>query len=1170
MKFRVQQFRKVLFLVGLVMLIGFAGATPSNVFNVTTFSSNPSSVMLSGTPVAVSLSVNITEFPAGGELDFITDLQNPRWNWTLLLDGVENPRPSSGGQTLALSGFELSYPPKVLESLNVTLEGTAPPMSSPSSQTIINITEIDSSGNPVTETQFSRKTTVYPSGAWYSVAPNIEQGATIYIGEQDLNLTHALNRAGGLSGPALDSQVPTNMTIGWWASAADIAYSTSSKTLDISFRYRDFTVTKDDFVGYAGYWYLEDPSRPRYALIGPDGLPKMAFYVSDPTLDIQIWDFDQAAGVNGRSATWGDAIGFRIDTNMYGALNSLYRSPVSNDNNDGYINLKVRNESGFTYTALYDSTNTPRDLLRQNVSTSSWTWGDPANPASSHPWATGVTGSGGQPIYFAGTYTVGAESMLNNMKNNYKSGGADYTGKTVSQSYTVTLVPEALNIESNKDSIVRGGRFSVTITGKPNTAYYLWVNHTGTMTGTPRDQPPTILVSAPVYQDPYEGPYVIGTHTIPGSGGKTILDDVPPSTVNVSRNEYYAKVVTSSTGTATVEFRTSPDTKPGTYSLRAEKDSFSDEVSLTVESTILPVAGNPGSVDKVINHPLINPDIPAAVNNDLKRIAREGTIFIGEEGLNVTEVIASADALAVPALSSQGTLVGWWASSADISTTSPSKTVDLAGREASLQVAPADFVGYSGNWYLINPSTGNAARQSNGNAILVFTVADPTLNIKIWDLDINADMTGKSVPQGERLTFRVDTNMYTALDPVSRPDITGSTMGTINIIVKNENNARLNYLYQNNTTANTLLNQKISFQPFFWGGGAYPQYWATDLLDRDGYPFYPVGTYTVGAESTLNNMKNNYKTGGAEYTGKTVSQSYTITLVSDRVWIEANKDAVTRGKPFSVTISGRPARLYYLWVKNTSSLTGGSNNQPPMISLSQAGVYLDSASGSSFPIGSYQYENGGLKTIKMDVGTDPVYNGTRYYGKIVTDTSGVRTVQFETNSLTRNMTYTIRVENLTGGLFKSDEINVTVLNASDTKVAVFRNGSWYLDYNGDGLFITGVDKNYGFGAPGWTPVIGNWNGTGPQKIGVYKDGNWYLDYNGDGVFTTGVDKNYGFGAAGWTPLIGDWNGDGSQKIGVFKDGNWYLDYNGDGLYTTGDDKVFGFGAPGWLPVVGKW
>ena len=115
--------------------------------------------------------------------------------------------------------------------------------------------------------------------------------------------------------------------------------------------------------------------------------------------------------------------------------------------------------------------------------------------------------------------------------------------------------------------------------------------------------------------------------------------------------------------------------------------------------------------------------------------------------------------------------------------------------------------------------------------------------------------------------------------------------------------------------------------------------WDTGALDIFNQYAYPVGTYTVSAESILNKMKDNYKQGGADYTGKTVSQAYTITLVSDTVKIEANKDSVVRSKSFSVTVTGRPSTTYYLWVKGTSSLSGGYDDQPPMIVLNQEQVY---------------------------------------------------------------------------------------------------------------------------------------------------------------------------------------------------------------------------------------
>ena len=55
------------------------------------------------------------------------------------------------------------------------------------------------------------------------------------------------------------------------------------------------------------------------------------------------------------------------------------------------------------------------------------------------------------------------------MKNNYKNAGADYTGKTISQTYTITLVSNTVKIQANQDSVVRSKSFSVTITGKPST-----------------------------------------------------------------------------------------------------------------------------------------------------------------------------------------------------------------------------------------------------------------------------------------------------------------------------------------------------------------------------------------------------------------------------------------------------------------------------------------------------------------------------------------------------------------------------------------------------------------------------------------------------------------------------------------------------------------------------
>ena len=54
------------------------------------------------------------------------------------------------------------------------------------------------------------------SAYYYQVAPQVSNGATIFIGEQNLNVTQALSTAQTNSG----INANTANTIGWWASAA--------------------------------------------------------------------------------------------------------------------------------------------------------------------------------------------------------------------------------------------------------------------------------------------------------------------------------------------------------------------------------------------------------------------------------------------------------------------------------------------------------------------------------------------------------------------------------------------------------------------------------------------------------------------------------------------------------------------------------------------------------------------------------------------------------------------------------------------------------------------------------------------------------------------------------------------------------------------------------------
>ena len=151
---------------------------------------------------------------------------------------------------------------------------------------------------------------------------------------------------------------------------------------------------------------------------------------------------------------------------------------------------------------------------------------------------------------------------------------------------------------SSGDVLMRGSRFTVTITGAPNTAYYLWLTRTFTMTGNPGDQPPVIVGGqSGIQKDPPEGPYTIGMYAFNNGNGRTIIDDVAPSTPDMSNTNYYALVTTDRDGRAVIAFQTSSSTAIRTFSIKAENPQSSATVfierGLPVRMPVTPTTTSP-------------------------------------------------------------------------------------------------------------------------------------------------------------------------------------------------------------------------------------------------------------------------------------------------------------------------------------------------------------------------------------------------------------------------------------------------------------------------------------------------------------------------------------------------------------------------------------------------
>ncbi|MGB2675365.1 MAG: MEMAR_RS02690 family S-layer glycoprotein [Methanoregula sp.] len=433
---------------------------------------------------------------------------------------------------------------------------------------------------PVAATYYDINNTVY--------AP----GATIYIGEQQLNL----------------SWVPVGTQVGWWASAAPINTTAPSQTLTIT-NNQSFYVSPT-LAAYAGNWYV----------LPVGATPQLAFSVAAPSITVDVWDLSTGTTATGGSVIQGDYLAFRINSNLDQALNPAYREADQiNTANTGNVDIKVKSASGNTYTAVFANTTdlTTKSITQQNVNLPSWFWGtsDGNQPGAANyapNWSTGAVDSTGQNAYPAGVYTVIAQSRLNGMYDNYLNGGATYTGATVSQPAMVTITSNTVSLSANVDSVVRSKPFSVTITGKPGVTYHLFIKGTSSMDGTYDNQPPIITANqAGVVFDPLTGPdfttignaaypnAVNGNYSYQNGGGKSLWSYVAhgsdyltagPISAAIGNGTFiYANVTLDQTGTRTVQFSTTNWTKAQQYTVRVEQNfggatGFkSDEVIVQVQ-----------------------------------------------------------------------------------------------------------------------------------------------------------------------------------------------------------------------------------------------------------------------------------------------------------------------------------------------------------------------------------------------------------------------------------------------------------------------------------------------------------------------------------------------------------------------------------------------------------
>lgn len=362
----------------------------------------------------------------------------------------------------------------------------------------------------------------------------------------------------------------------------------------------------------------------------------------------------------------------------------------------------------------------------------------------------------------------------------------------------------------------------------------------------------------------------------------------------------------------------------------------------------------------------------AAVVGNYKTVPKGGSVFVGEEGLDIS-----------------GSLNGY----THIAWKEKSDSVPYSlyvGDGTNFYVNPNEFTSKTGNWFLYDATTGTVLTD------VVFNVKQPIVIIRPIDA-AGESLIGKSVPRDAKIDFRIETN----LNEIYARDGGLPQDFPFNIKVESPSGVVYTKLYTSSTTTGNLLDLPItSGNPIKWSslsGGM----WDVSIRDGAGYR-YPSGKYYVSAECNVNSLKDNNI--------RAKSDSVYFTIATDVLSIETNKETISRGSQFVVTVTGVPSETYTLFVKS------GVAGESPKIIDNQDGVTKT---------------NDFTATIK-------------------TTSSGTRTIGFSTDVNTKAKRWTIRVEK--GD--KSDEVVIDV-KAGKVTLTVEGSGVYFL---GDEIKLVGTNS----------------------------------------------------------------------------------------------------------------
>lgn len=219
-----------------------------------------------------------------------------------------------------------------------------------------------------------------------------------------------------------------------------------------------------------------------------------------------------------------------------------------------------------------------------------------------------------------------------------------------------------------------------------------------------------------------------------------------------------------------------------------------------------------------------------------------GTVFIGEQGLDVTATGLSA-----------GDEIGWWGQSGTPGSTPAQEKVTVSD-PSDFYVSPSSFAGHTGPWF------------TTSGKKLVFYARDPTLTLRIIDESRDFDASGQWVPRGDQVGFRIETNM---IDMAKRPGVAGAP---VTITIQTPDGAESSMVYDAAGNVKSMVDLPVATSPY-----------STNFAWNTGNSVYKSGTYTIWAKGTANSINDNYDVTGKTITPKDATGQINLQVANPRI-----------------------------------------------------------------------------------------------------------------------------------------------------------------------------------------------------------------------------------------------------------------------------------------------